>query len=92
MLTYPLLFLVVTGAVTFLTSFTSILDCVEQLNWKNNLFDRRNQTNYSNVSGNSAKITRKMRSNSNILSYFVFVWNVALTKQPQSFRLCTYHV
>lgn len=35
----PLLFLVVTGAITFFTSFTSILDCIEQLNWKNNLFD-----------------------------------------------------
>lgn len=38
----PLLFLVGTGAITFFTSFTSILDCIEQLNWKNNLFDWRN--------------------------------------------------
>lgn len=29
----PLLYLVVTGAV-FLTSFISVLDCIEQLNWK----------------------------------------------------------
>lgn len=38
----PLLFLVVTGAVIFLTSFTSftsILDCIERLNWKKNFFE-----------------------------------------------------
>lgn len=64
-----LLFLVVTGAVTFLTSFTSILDCIEQLNWKNNFFDQRNQRNDSNnVSGNSAK---KYKENEIKLKYFV---------------------
>jgi len=35
----PLLFLVFPGDIIFFTSFTSILDCIKQLNWKNNLFD-----------------------------------------------------
>lgn len=30
----PLLFLVVTGAITFFTSFISVPDCIEQFNWK----------------------------------------------------------